>query len=418
MLLNGRKIEEYVIVVQRYNLSYYVLREVNELNEFLCKKIGKKLDVIKDHEETTALQIIIGNCKRDGVEAISEHTEYRIKSENGNVYINGGRNYSTARAVEIFTELLQKSDDVKIKNVSGNTADGKGSDGYRLVWNDEFETLDKDSWYIMNGDSGHYGWYGKCPFRSGSPENVFVKDGNLHLRASYDDENFYGSYLTSSPAMEFNKGYMEISARIADGDGIWDGFWTWNNTAEHLEFDIMESWSGGKYFVSYVHEFEGGKHIPMFGEDKHDPNHVVFAHFSDFGDKIWGINGHESVMDWDAYWKPDFPNMHNEYHTFGCEWDDESVKFYRDGELTLNWVYKGTPKEYLYSTPTFFILSMLVGSNYAKQPDSDPESKSGVKKPKLDKDYWNDDRCEFVIDYIQLFQKDGQYLKIKNKKED
>ena len=176
MLLNGRKIEEYVIVVPRYNLSYYVLREVNELNEFLYQKIGKKLSVLKDHEETTAPQIVVGECQIDGVETITEHTEYHIKSENGNVYINGGRNYSTARAVEVFTELLQNCDDVKVENIVGDTVDGKGSDGYRLVWNDDFETLDKDAWYIMNGDSGHYGWYGKCPFRSSSPENVFVKD--------------------------------------------------------------------------------------------------------------------------------------------------------------------------------------------------------------------------------------------------
>ncbi len=49
-----------------------------------------------------------------------------------------------------------------------------------------------------------------------------------------------------------------MSARIPDGDGIWSDFWTWSNEQDHMEIDIAECWSGGSYYVNYLHEFLKG----------------------------------------------------------------------------------------------------------------------------------------------------------------
>jgi hypothetical protein len=77
----------------------------------------------------------------------------------------------------------------------------------------------------------------------------------------------------------------------------------------------------------------------------------------------------------------------------------------------MKYVYADTKNEFLYNKPHFFHLSMLVGSNYANQPD-DEKSTTGVKKPDLNGEYWTNGRNTWTIEYIQLFQKEGMYLHI------
>ncbi len=65
------------------------------------------------------------------------------------------------------------------------------------------------------------------------------------MSATYYDQNFYGAYLKTSKSLSFTYGYIEMSAKLPDGDGIWTDLWTWSDKKEHLEFDITECWGPG-----------------------------------------------------------------------------------------------------------------------------------------------------------------------------
>ncbi len=409
--VNNKNLADYDIVVPRYNRSYYVIREIDELNKYLEDTYQFTLKILEDHEKTDKPQIIVGDCDREGVEAITDHTKYSIKTEGDNIFINGGRNYSTATAFEIFTEMVKSGTIVIIENKTGNTSDGLGSDGYRLVWTDEFDKdLDPKIWEVADGEGAYYTWYDRKVYRSDHPSVIRCENGKLYHCAGFDEFYWYGT-MVASKGMRFTKGFMEISSNLADGDGIWHAFWTWSDDPDHLEFDIMECWSGGKYFVNYLHEFRNNNNILIYGENNEDPNSYVLKEKHGTADQMWGTNGVESMIDWDAWWKPDYPNMYDEMHTFACEWNDIEVNYFRDGELTMKYVYADTKNEFLYNKPHFFHLSMLVGSNYANQPD-DEKSTTGVKKPDLNGEYWTNGRNTWTIEYIQLFQKEGMYLHI------
>lgn len=393
--INGLRAACYRIVIPNFNHSYIVTRKIEELCELL-KTDGAVPDVITD--DVSALngyEIVIGDCNRDGVKTIAEHEKYEIVNSGRTVYINGGRNYSVAYAVDLLIKQLKQSKEITVENKSG-TYENKLD--YRLVWTDEFDTLDLNTWNAVNEVQPYYGsFYGKGTARSTDPANFGVKDGKMYHTATYDDENFYGTYATTANSVKFTYGYTEISSSLADGDGIWHAFWTWSNAKEHIEFDIMECWSGADYYVSYVHEFLGGKHVLMYGEGTEDPHIFV---------KRDGFYEHE------VYWKDicldRSTNMHDQMHTFGCEWTESDVKFMRDGEITMTYVYEGTENAFLYEKPHYFILSMLVGSNMRNYPDDG--NPVGQRRPKLDGEYWHNGRNTWTIEYLQLFQRDGAYL--------
>ncbi len=395
--LNGASINVYKFVVPDYNHSYCTQMKIDELCELVKSKTGACPAVIEDTvAKRNDYEIVIGNANREGVKAVSDLDTYEINNSGRTVYINGGRNYSISYALDLLINEIKNDGKVTAANTTGkyqNTMD------YKLVWTDEFDTLNKDTWTIVDQVQNVYGkWYGMGTARSGKEENLGVKDGKMYHSATFDDENFYGTYITTGSSVRFTYGYMEISTKIADGDGIWHCFWTWADGDDHLEFDILECWSGAHYYVNVLHEFVGGENIVMEGGDPHS-----YVKLNDHYD-------HETF--WNDHWQNKQPNLHDDFHAVGCEWTETDVKYVRDGEVTMVHTYAGTQHEFLYSQPHYFILSSLVGSNYNDDPD-DGKSTTGVKKPDLNGEYWHNGRNTWTIEYLQLFQKDGAYLDLK-----
>ncbi|MGH2548212.1 MAG: glycoside hydrolase family 16 protein, partial [Thermomicrobiales bacterium] len=79
-------------------------------------------------------------------------------------------------------------------DVATPIAQGQGADPWKLVWGDEFDgkELDRSKWDrdlgngFFNYDANTWisGWgNGELQYYTREPENAFVKDGTLHLRA-------------------------------------------------------------------------------------------------------------------------------------------------------------------------------------------------------------------------------------------
>lgn len=404
--VGNNDIGKYKIVVPQYNLSYYVMCRAEELQETVYQKTGYLLPIIRDNVASkNDYEIIIDNCKRDGVEALSANDSYAITLKGNTVYINGGRNYSTAYAIQLFLEEL--------KNKSAVTANATGSfDGktpvysneYKLVWTDEFETLDTTFWNTKNEVQPFYGnWYGMGTARSTDPKNLRVENGQLICTATYDENNFYGVWLDSSKSLRFTQGYMEMSAIIADGDGIWHDFWAYGDLpgqTDYMELDIMECWSGANYYAAVVHSFyndANGKRMDVTNEENYVFKDYMVDKWADFD-----ANHRYVTMD----------SMHDEFHNFAAEWTDHDITYYRDGVEVLHYDFSDYDHKQGFENPHYFVLSMLVGSNQHNYTIEEGRA-SIIKNPILDADYWTNGDASWILEYVQLYQKDGQYLDIR-----
>lgn len=126
-----------------------------------------------------------------------------------------------------------------------------------LIFEDNFDTLDKSKWLHENtmwgGGNWEFQWY------SDDPKNSFVKDGNLHLRPTYTSDSFGEDFvyhghavipadkctnseawgcdrtasgdaiinpirsamLTTKKSFAFKYGTLEIRAKNPSGDWLW-----------------------------------------------------------------------------------------------------------------------------------------------------------------------------------------------------
>lgn len=398
--LGGEDIGKYTIVLPKYNMSYIAMIEINAMQKAILDATGYSLEIKRDDEETSGRELIIGNAKRDGVSVDIGRDEFGIKAVGENVVISGGRNYSLAHAVKVFTDKLIAGEDAAAA-VSGSFDGTDTSRDYRLIWTDEFDTLDiSKKWQAQSSVQKYYGnWYGLGTARSTDPKNLYVNDGCLYINPTYDTENFYGVYMSTKNSLKFTYGFVEMSARLADGDGLWHDLWTWSDDREHLEFDIAECWGPGTAYASVIHEFT----YPNGSSERKDES-VKESHITSLGKVL----PYES---WLQYRKSsESLSLHDDFHTYACEWTEEKVTFFMDGVETTSYEYKDTETAYLYEKPQYIVLSMLVGANYQKLTLDDERIQNrtrAVLNPLLDADYWTNGDNQFIIDYVQLFQKGG-----------
>jgi len=182
---------------------------------------------------------------------------------------------------------------------------------YELM-SDEFDgtELNPDKWYATNPR-----WLGRQPAYF-YPGNVTVSEGQLHLTMRKQEvpempkDKGYHTY-TSAAVQSKGKvryGYFEIKCRPMKSHGS-SSFWFYDNTPElWTEIDVFEIGGGSPGF-----------------EKKYNMNVHVFKTPTE--NKHWSSHGQ-----WTAP-----SNLADDYHTYGLQWDSETIKWYFDGVL-IRWV--------------------------------------------------------------------------------
>jgi beta-glucanase (GH16 family) len=170
--------------------------------------------------------------------------------------------------------------------------------GYKLAWADEFDgtAVDRSKWDYRT-DSKHWS--------TQKPENVVLESGNLVLVLKKEkalDKEYSGAGVISKKAFGF--GYYEARFKIAAGKGWHSSFWMMRHDGQGgtgtekaaLELDVIENDS---------------VNLNSYGINTHKWNgqHVSY--------------GHKNVAT---------PPL-SEYHTYGCEYTADQVKYYFDGAL-------------------------------------------------------------------------------------
>ena len=179
--------------------------------------------------------------------------------------------------------------------------------------------------------------------------------------------------------MSFNKGYLEVRAKINAVSGQWASIWLVGDDVDATyqgEIDVFETYNAG-HIMPNIHSWKDGERAAQYGEE--NASKYVYA------DKNFNKT---------------------EYHIFGFEWDDTELKFYVDGECyeTIN-ISELEKSEF----PGETILTKSYPFNgifeqfYSVRLTNifyDGSLSNGKAMP------------EFSIDYVRLYQKDGEQLKI------
>lgn len=258
------------------------------------------------------------------------------------------------------------------------SSDPKNTGGWVLnqELSDEFEgaKLDASKWWAQ-GDGGYYKWKGRAPSQF-TPKNVIVEDGKLKLRSKWqpDFEFAKGEFdgrkyenITTAGVIgrkRFLYGYMEVKSKAANS-AMTSAFWT---LGYQSELDMYE---------------QMGRPIIM---EKPNFDHSYMFSIHDWSPGV--IPGHNKV----------FTGIHqlpfrvaDDFHVYGCEWTEDSLKFYVDGKL----VHSATQQE--------------LGSSWILNNPLEIWFDSEVF-------YWfgipgkEEFPCDFEVEYFRLWQKPNPNL--------
>lgn len=213
--------------------------------------------------------------------------------------------------------------------------------GYRLVWQDEFNTSgrrlpDNSKWWYETGGGG-WGNNEKQTYvsgRQGRDTVAMVSDGTLKIVAQKVGGEVLSVRMNTIDSWTY--GYFEASLKLPVGKGTWPAFWMMPKNFTRWpgdgEIDIMEH-------VGY------------------HPNYVSSSiHCQAYYHSIGTQKTHEIYL----------ATAQREFHTYACEWTEDYVRFFFDGELhfTFHNDHKNNYDTWPFYNPFYLKLNLAWGGNW------------------------------------------------------
>lgn len=186
--------------------------------------------------------------------------------------------------------------------------DKYSSEGYKLVWSDEFNkdgAPDPANWDYEKGfvRNMELQWY--------QPENAFCKDGKLIIEARKElkpnplyvegsndwrkkpkNITYTSACIITKGLQSWQYGRFEMRGKINISDGLWPAFWTLGLKGRwpaNGEIDIMEYYQGNLL-----------ANIASLGADKKPKWFSHTKSITELGGKKWAAAFHIWRMDWDS----------------------------------------------------------------------------------------------------------------------
>jgi beta-glucanase (GH16 family) len=279
--------------------------------------------------------------------------------------------------------------------------------GWKLVWSDEFDgkDIDKAKWDFdvgngfFNYDANQWisGWgNNELQYYTREPDNAFVKDGMLHIRAIKESHN--GCGYTSARLKTRKKdgsglfsqkyGRFEFRAKLPTGKGVWPALWMlpqndkYGSWASSGEIDVMEARG-------------------------QEPNKVLGT--IHYGSR-WPMNAHTGK----DYVFPDKGTI-AEFHVYTLEWEPGEIRWYVDGRNYATQSFwwsssqldgaKGAkakkeadlnPWPAPFDQPFYLVMNVAIGGKFLGNPDNTTVFP-----------------VEMVVDYVRVYERVGGYGKPK-----
>ena len=238
-----------------------------------------------------------------------------------------------------------------------------------LVWEDNFKgsSLDTNFWniYIGNGCPELCGFGNhELQYYTNESSNLKVENGKLTISAYYDTVSslFTSAKITTKNKVDFQKGYIEVVAKLPNAIGSWPAIWMLPTLDRDLnwpldgEIDIMENvgYDSCKIF--------GTIHTAAY-------NHTI------------GTQKSDSVT---------ISTAHNEFHTYSLNWTDSLLEWYVDTILFNRIKRKSFDRveQWPFNKDFNLIINLAVGGDWGGELGIDT---SNYQK-------------EFIIDKVSLFK--------------
>lgn len=261
------------------------------------------------------------------------------------------------------------------------------NDGWKLVWNDEFNEVSKpdtacwgyehgfvrnkeDQWYQSDNAYCRNGVL-VLEARKEQKENPRYREGSKDWREERRQAEYTSSSINTAGKKEFLYGRFEVRARIPVGGGAWPAIWTLGREMEwpsNGEIDIMEYYRIG-----------GIPHIlanAAWGNDK--PYEA-----------IW--NSKKIPF---SYFQAKDKNWANAFHIWRMDWDKEYIRLYLDDELLNEIPLSETRNGQIghnknpFHQPHYLLLNLAVGGINGGEPDPDAYP------------------MKYEVDYVRVYQKE------------
>ena len=258
------------------------------------------------------------------------------------------------------------------------TADQAAPPGWKLTWSDEFNgtSIDHSKWAFETGN-GENGWgNNELEYYTDRPENAYVADGALHIRAvkeSFNGFDYTSAKLLSRGLFSQKYGRFEFRAKLPTGAGLWPALWMMP------QGDVYGSWpTSGEIDIT---EARGQQ-----------PDRVLGT--IHYGNR-WPRNQHSG----ETYILPHGQNI-ADFHVYTLEWEPGVIRWYVDDHLyetQRRWFSAKedggrNPWPAPFDQPFFIIMNVAVGGNFLSGPDDT------TKFPQ-----------EMVVDYVRAYEKVGGY---------
>ena len=223
-----------------------------------------------------------------------------------------------------------------------------------LVWSDEFDVdgqPDSTKWTYDLGDGcpNICGWGNdERESYTNNPENVRIENGALVIEAhqiSAEDSTYSSTRIKSHNDGSWKYGYIEISAKIPEGRGVWPALWMlpddwkYGGWPKSGEIDIMEN-------VGYEpDEIHGTVHTGAF-------NHSI-------GTQV----GKSKII----------ANTVNEFHLYAIDWTADKIDFLIDNEIYHTFENNGSgPDAWPFDQSFHLIMNVAVGGGWGGKYGTDP----------------------------------------------
>ena len=287
-----------------------------------------------------------------------------VSAPSGTVKVTVSENLEfEPRSTEMVIKVGGVRHKVAISQAAATSPSIVAPEGYKMVWNDEFDTAGKPStaewWY----ETGGGGWGNNesqiyvAQVQNGE-ELASISGGTLKIKAQKIAGNIYSIRMNTSKSWTY--GWFEAAIKVTDVPGSWPAFWmmpknfkTWPG---YGEIDIME------YAVSTqgLNRSSSSIHCNAFNHMKGTQKTHV-----------------QSVK-----------NAATEWHVYACEWTADWMKFYIDGNLHLTVNNDGQGYDHWpFYTPFYLKLNLAWGGNMGGKTDE-----SGLP-------------AVYEVDYVRVFQK-------------
>ncbi|MEQ8818910.1 MAG: family 16 glycosylhydrolase [Sumerlaeia bacterium] len=250
-------------------------------------------------------------------------------------------------------------------------------DGWQLVWQDEFDGPGIDAAKWTHEVNAWGGGNNELQFYTARPQNSFVQDGKLILRAIRENytavdpsDNVQKTRLYTSARLnsrfkgDWLYGRFEIRAKLPGGQGLWPAIWmlptdyVYGGWAASGEIDIMELRGNEPEILSNAIHYGG----PW-------PNNTYSAH------------------------ETPGPDLTVAFHTYALEWDVDELRWYLDDQevwRTSSWFSDNGDYPAPFDQRFHLLLNVAVGGDFLPNPPPNPT-------------YFPQ---EMQVEYVRVYQRD------------